>query len=101
MDRVELGDRQRRTLFGATAVERFGRRLLAMSFVILALMGLNVLYGRYVLLPQIGADAFAWVSQSGTWLQGYVAFAFVVGLALTCTAWMRRALMRPGREDNG
>lgn len=78
-----------RTITRFGDVERFGHWLLATSFVILALTGLNVLYGRYFLLPLIGADAFSAISIVGKWLHNYVAFAFMVGLALTFVVWIR------------
>ena len=37
-----------RTIMRFSEIERFGHWLLAVSFIILALTGLNVLYGRYV-----------------------------------------------------
>ena len=69
--------------------ERFGHWLLAVSFVILALTGLNVLYGRYFLLPLIGAALFSDISVGAKWLHNYVAFAFMVGFALTFVVWLR------------
>ena len=78
-----------RTITRFGDLERFGHWLLAASFVILALTGLNILYGRYVLLPVIGKGAFATLSQGGKWLHNYVAFAFMVGLALTFIVWVR------------
>jgi len=78
-----------RTITRFGDLERFGHWLLATSFVILALTGLNILYGRYVLLPVIGKEAFATLSQSGKWLHNYVAFAFMVGLVLTFIVWVR------------
>ncbi len=76
------------TITRFTSLERFGHWLLATSFIVLALTGLNILYGRYVLLPVLGADAFAALSQAGKWLHNYVAFAFMVGLALTFIVWV-------------
>jgi formate dehydrogenase subunit gamma len=78
-----------RTLTRFDGLERFGHWLLAASFIILALTGLNILYGRYVLLPVIGKEAFAALSQGGKWLHNYVAFAFMIGLALTFIVWIR------------
>jgi formate dehydrogenase subunit gamma len=78
-----------RTITRFSEIERFGHWLLATSFVILALTGLNVLYGRYVLLPLIGAEAFSFISIWGKWLHNYVAFAFMIGLALTFVVWVR------------
>ena len=78
-----------RTITRFTEIERIGHWLLAVSFIILALTGLNVLYGRYALLPLIGADAFSAISIAGKWLHNYVAFAFMVGLLLTFVVWVR------------
>lgn len=78
-----------RTITRFSDLERFGHWLLATSFVILALTGLNVLYGRYILLPLIGADAFSAISIAGKWLHDYVAFAFMLALALTFIVWVR------------
>lgn len=78
-----------RTITRFSDLERFGHWLLATSFIILALTGLNVLYGRYVLLPLIGAEAFSAISMAGKWLHNYVGFAFMVALALTFIVWIR------------
>ena len=47
-----------------------------------------MLYGRYVLLPLIGPDAFSAISMTGKLLHNYVAFAFMAGLALTFVLWI-------------
>jgi formate dehydrogenase subunit gamma len=78
-----------RTITRFSDLERFGHWLLAGSFIILALTGLNVLYGRYVLLPVIGKEAFATISAAGKWMHNYVAFAFMLALALTFIVWIR------------
>lgn len=78
-----------RTIERFSNFERMGHWLLATSFIILALTGLNVLYGRYVLLPLIGKEAFAHLSMFGKWLHNYVAFAFMIGLLLTFVVWVR------------
>jgi formate dehydrogenase subunit gamma len=78
-----------RTITRFSDVERFGHWLLASSFVILALTGLNVLYGRYFLLPVLGPELFSEISLAAKWLHNYVAFAFMAGLALTFIVWVR------------
>lgn len=72
-----------------TDIERMGHWLLAVSFIILALTGLNVLYGRYVVMPIIGKEAFANLSVAAKWLHNYVAFAFMLGVLLTFVLWVR------------
>ena len=78
-----------RTIERFSNVERMGHWLLATSFIILALTGLNVLYGRYVVLPLVGKEAFAQLAMLGKWLHNYVAFAFMAGLLLTFVLWLR------------
>ena len=45
-------------------LERFTHWLTATCFVVLALTGLNMLYGRYVLRRVIGPEAFSWLTAS-------------------------------------
>jgi formate dehydrogenase subunit gamma len=78
-----------RTIQRFTNLERMGHWLLASSFIILAITGLNVLYGRDVLMPVLGKEAFASLSMFFKWLHNYVAFAFMVGLALTFVMWLK------------
>ncbi|MEM6667989.1 MAG: formate dehydrogenase subunit gamma [Pseudomonadota bacterium] len=69
-------------------LERFGHWLLAVSFIILALSGLNILYGRYFLPDLIGAEAFASLSQAGKWAHNNVAWAFMLGLVMVFFMWV-------------
>jgi formate dehydrogenase subunit gamma len=78
-------------------MERFAHWLTAVSFIVLALTGLNLLYGRYVLLPVIGPEAFAWITQLGKFAHNYVAFAFMLGLVLIFVMWVVHNI--PGRQD--
>ena len=80
------------TITRFSGVERFGHWLLASAFVILALTGLNVLYGRYFLLPVLGPEPFSEISLAAKRLHNYVAFAFMAGLALTFIVWVRHNL---------
>jgi formate dehydrogenase subunit gamma len=89
--RIEHG-RSDRTIERFTGLERTGHWLLASSFVILAFTGLNILYGRYVLLPLIGQHPFAAITQIGKLLHNYVAFAFMIGLLWVFVAWVRHNL---------
>lgn len=67
--------------------ERFAHWLLASSFIVLALTGLNLLYGRYVLLPLIGPEYFAALTQIGKYIHNYSGFVFISGLVLTTIVW--------------
>ena len=81
------------------AVERFAHWLTATSFVILGLTGLNLLYGRYVIKPLIGADAFAALTLIGKYTHNFLGFAFMVGLVLIVVIWIRENI--PDRHDWG
>ena len=78
-------------------IERAGHWLTAGSFVILALTGLNILYGRGLLIPVIGKDAFATIAEGGKYLHNYVAFAFIAGLVFIFIHWVRHNI--PNRHD--
>lgn len=73
-------------------LDRIAHWLTATSFIILALTGLNVLYGRYVLMPIIGQGAFAEMTYWGKVTHNYIAFAFIVGLVLIFVLWIRHNL---------
>lgn len=76
------------TIVRFTTFERMAHWLLAASFLILAVTGLNVLYGRQALLPLIGKPAFSTISIYGKLLHNYVAFAFMLALAMTFVRWV-------------
>ncbi len=59
------------------------------SFVILALTGLNITFGRITLLPLIGPEAFSSVSQIAKYVHNYVSASFVIGLVLIVALWIK------------
>ena len=81
------------TRFGS--FERFTHWLTAVSFLLLALTGLNIMLGRSVLLPVIGADAFSWLTQMGKYVHHYVSFAFALGILLMFVLWAKDNLPHP------
>lgn len=77
-----------KTLKRFNGLERTGHWLLAISFIILALTGLNLLFGRTLLIPLIGKEAFAMITVWGKYAHNYVAFAFMVGLVWVFLQWV-------------
>jgi formate dehydrogenase subunit gamma len=71
--------------------------VLAVSFIILGLTGLALLYGRPLLIPVFGREAFAAITAAGKILHNYLGFAFMVGLALTFVMWLAHNF--PNRHD--
>jgi formate dehydrogenase subunit gamma len=62
--------------------ERFSHWLTAVSFVILGLTGLNITFGKIVLLPVIGPRAFSDISQVAKYAHNFTSVSFVAGLLL-------------------
>ena len=77
--------------------ERFGHWLLAGSFVLLTLTGLNLLYGKAYLMPVLGKETFATLAAAGKWVHNNVAWAFMLGLIFVFVKWVRHNI--PSRLD--
>lgn len=71
------------------SVERFSHWLTAVSFVALALTGLNVTFGKIVLLPMIGNEAFSNLSQVAKYVHNFISTPFVIGLTLIAALWIK------------
>ncbi|MGY6568677.1 MAG: formate dehydrogenase subunit gamma [Salinarimonas sp.] len=86
-----------RTIQRFNAVERFAHWLLAATFIILALTGLNLLIGRAVILPIVGESAFGTISAWGKIAHNYLAWPFMVALVIVFFAWVVHNI--PNRLD--
>src|SRR3954452_10269984 len=69
--------------------ERFTHWLTATCFIILALSGLNISFGRTLILPWFGADAFAAMSAWAKLAHNYLAFPFMLGLVIMFLIWIK------------
>jgi formate dehydrogenase subunit gamma len=69
--------------------ERAAHWLTAVSFVVLGVTGLNITFGKALLLPLIGPDAFSAFSQYSKYTHNFISFAFVLGLALIVVIFIR------------
>ncbi len=69
--------------------DRFIHWLTAMSFILLGLTGLNLVFGKGLLLPLIGPEAFASLTQLGKLVHNYVSFAFALGIVLMFLFWIK------------
>ncbi len=94
--RIESGPSDR-TVERFNFLERFAHWLTAGSFIVLALTGLNMLYGRQVLMPVLGPETFAALTNAGKFAHAYLAFAFMGGIILILLLWVRHNL--PDRTD--
>ena len=77
-----------RTIQRFGAVERFAHWLTAICFVVLALSGINLVYGKALLMPLMGQELFASITMIGKLLHNYLAFGFLAGIALMLVLWV-------------
>jgi formate dehydrogenase subunit gamma len=87
MVRIE-GGRSGRTLVRFNAFERFVHWMTATCFIVLALSGLNITFGKELLTPLIGAEAFAGWAQWAKYAHNYLSFPFTVGVILIFLIWL-------------
>jgi formate dehydrogenase subunit gamma len=77
-----------------SSFERFSHWLTATCFVLLGLTGLNITFGKLLLLPLIGPEAFSTFSEGAKYVHNFVSFPFVLGLVLIITIWMKDNVLR-------
>jgi len=94
--RIEAG-RSGRTMVRFNAFERFVHWLTAISFVILGVTGLNITFGRALILPWMGPQAFSAWTAWGKFAHNYISFAFTVGVVLMFLMWVSRNI--PSHND--
>src|SRR5437899_7139208 len=87
MVRLESG-RSGRTIVRFTAFERFVHWVTAACFIVLAISGLNITFGRPLLLPLIGFDAFSEWSQWAKYAHIYLSFPFTIGVVVIFLIWI-------------
>ncbi len=86
-----------RTIRRFTWFERLVHWFTAVSFIWLALTGLNLVFGRHLLEPLIGDNAFAALSALGKLSHNSVGIGFMIGLAAMTVQWLVQNL--PSRLD--
>ena len=86
--RIDAG-RSGRSIARYSWLERFNHWMVATSFVILGLTGLNITFGVYVLRPVIGPEAFTALTWWGQAAHQFLSFPFVIGLAGMLAVWAR------------
>jgi formate dehydrogenase subunit gamma len=87
MVKLEAG-RSGRTIVRFNAFERFVHWMSATCFVILAISGLNVTFGKHVLRPLIGPEAFTTWSQWAKYSHNFLSFPFTLGVIMIFLMWI-------------
>jgi formate dehydrogenase subunit gamma len=80
--------RSGRVIVRFTTFERFVHWMTATCFIILAISGLNITFGRPLLLPLIGFEAFSEWSQWAKYAHNYLSFPFTIGVVLIFLMWI-------------
>jgi formate dehydrogenase subunit gamma len=96
MVRIESG-RSGRTVVRFNAGERFVHWMTATCFIILALSGLNITFGKPLLLPLLSPEAFTAWSEWAKYAHNYLSFPFTLGVILIFFMWIAGNI--PNRVD--
>ncbi len=78
-----------RTMQRFNLFERANHWMVASSFIVLMLSGLNLTFGRYLILPTLGAEAFTMLSMWGKVAHNFLSFPFVLGLVFMFLLWVK------------
>jgi formate dehydrogenase subunit gamma len=87
--RLEHNEESGRKILRFNAFERFTHWLTAMAFIVLAISGLNYIFGKRLLMPLIGPDAFAAWSQYAKYAHNFLSWPFMIGLLIMLVVWIR------------
>jgi formate dehydrogenase subunit gamma len=96
MVRIESG-RSGRVLVRFNAFERFVHWMTATCFIILAITGLNVTFGRPLFASTFGYDGFSAWSQWAKYAHNYLSFPFTIGVIVIFLMWIAGNI--PNRVD--
>lgn len=96
MVRLEAG-RSGRTVVRFHAFERFVHWMTATCFIVLAISGLNISFGKRLLLPLMSPQAFTNWSQWAKYAHDFLSFPFTIGVVLILLMWVTANL--PERTD--
>jgi formate dehydrogenase subunit gamma len=94
--RIEKG-RSGRKVLRFNGFERFVHWMTASCFIVLAVTGLNITFGRPLLLPLLGLDAFSAWSVWAKYAHNYLSFPFTLGVFLIFVMWLTGNI--PNRTD--
>lgn len=95
--RLDHSEESGRKILRFNAFERFTHWLTALTFIALAVSGLNYIFGKRLLLPLIGPEAFAAWSQYAKFVHNYLSWPFMIGLLIMIVVWLRDNI--PDRTD--
>lgn len=83
-----------RTIERFTAFERAAHLAAALTFVVLALSGLVLAFGKFVLLPVFGATLFGWLAYALKTLHNFVGPLFLLSILVMIVGYLRDNIPR-------
>ena len=95
--RLDHTEESGRKILRFNGFERFMHWMTAICFIVLALSGLNYIFGKRLLMPLIGPEAFGALSQWAKYSHVYLSWPFMLGVLLMIVAWLRDNI--PNRGD--
>jgi formate dehydrogenase subunit gamma len=96
MGPIKMGQPSGRLIERFTLIERWAHWVMGISFVVLGITGLLILFGKHVLLPVIGYTLFAWLTSLAKNLHNFVAPLFIVSLLFFIVIYIRDNLPEKG-----
>lgn len=87
MVKIQSG-RSGRTIVRFNAFERFVHWMTATCFIILAITGLNITFGRPIFVSSFGSAAFTTWSEWAKYAHNYLSFPFTLGVILIFLMWI-------------
>lgn len=87
MVKIEHG-RSGRKIVRFNGFERFVHWMTAACFIILSISGLNITFGKPLLLPLMGPEAFTTWSELAKYAHNFLSFPFTIGVVLIFLMWV-------------
>ena len=78
-------------------LERMVHWMTASTFLVLMFSGLNLTFGRYLIRPLIGPQAFTTLSDYGKMAHNFLSFPFTLGVVLMFLLWVKGNI--PNKQD--
>ncbi len=78
-----------RTILRFDTLERTVHWMTAVSFIILGISGLNITFGKPLLLPLMDPQTFTNISEALKYAHNYLSFPFTIGILFMLVMWLK------------
>ncbi|MEM9145828.1 MAG: formate dehydrogenase subunit gamma [Pseudomonadota bacterium] len=91
------GEKAGKTILRFNLIERAAHWTMAITFILLGLTGLAVLFGRVAIIPVFGHEAFSTIALGSKFIHNWVAWPFMASLVVVFLLWVGHNI--PNRHD--